>query len=176
MTPHVMKRDGCKVPFKSERIKEAILRAAKAAEVDDADYCATVAAVVSEQMQGRNQVDINEIQTAVENQLMSGPYKQLARAYIEYRHDRDIEREKRGRLNQEIRGLVEQTNASLLNENANKDSKVIQPSATCWPGSWLNTMHASTCCRVTWCRHMSVAIFTITISITRRSSRCSTAC
>ncbi|XPE24689.1 ATP cone domain-containing protein [Shigella sonnei] len=35
-----MKRDGCKVPFKSERIKEAILRAAKAAEVDDADYCA----------------------------------------------------------------------------------------------------------------------------------------
>ncbi len=53
MTPHVMKRDGCKVPFKSERIKEAILRAAKAAEVDDADYCATVAAVVSEQMQGR---------------------------------------------------------------------------------------------------------------------------
>lgn len=38
-------------------------------------------------------VDINEIQTAVENQLMSGPYKQLARAYIEYRHDRDIERE-----------------------------------------------------------------------------------
>jgi predicted lipid-binding transport protein (Tim44 family) len=67
MTPHVMKRDGCKVPFKSERIKEAILRAAKAAEVDDADYCATVAAVVSEQMQGRNQVDINEIQEQVKN-------------------------------------------------------------------------------------------------------------
>ncbi|XPE61020.1 ATP cone domain-containing protein [Shigella flexneri] len=52
----------CKVPFKSERIEEAILRAAKAAEVDDADYCATVAAVVSEQIQGRNEVDINEIQ------------------------------------------------------------------------------------------------------------------
>lgn len=103
MTPHVMKRDGCKVPFKSKRIKEAILRAAKAAGVDDADYCATVAEVVSSQMNARSQVDINEIQTAVENQLMSGPYKQLARAYIEYRHDRDIQREKRGRLNQEIR-------------------------------------------------------------------------
>ncbi|MGM3311051.1 anaerobic ribonucleoside-triphosphate reductase [Enterobacter hormaechei subsp. steigerwaltii] len=125
MTPHVMKRDGCKVPFKSERIKEAILRAAKAAGVDDADYCATVAEVVSSQMHERSQVDISEIQTAVENQLMSGPYKQLARAYIEYRHDRDVQREKRGRLNQEIRGLVEQTNSSLLNENANKDSKVI---------------------------------------------------
>ena len=125
MTPHVMKRDGCKVPFKSERIQEAILRAAKAAGVDDADYCATVADVVSRQMNERSQVDISEIQTAVENQLMSGPYKQLARAYIEYRHDRDVQREKRGRLNQEIRGLVEQTNSALLNENANKDSKVI---------------------------------------------------
>jgi ribonucleoside-triphosphate reductase len=53
MTPHVMKRDGCKVPFRSERIKEAILRAAKAAGVDDADYCATVAEVVSNQMNAR---------------------------------------------------------------------------------------------------------------------------
>ena len=107
-----------------ERIQEAILRAAKAAGVDDADYCATVAEVVSQQMQGRAQVDINEIQTAVENQLMSGPISSW-RAYIEYRHDRDSQREKRGRLNQEIRGLVEQTNSALLNENANKDSKVI---------------------------------------------------
>ena len=34
-------------------------------------------------------------------------------------------RESRGRLNREIQGLIEQTNFSLLNENANKDSKVI---------------------------------------------------
>ena len=47
---------------------EAILRAAKAAGVDDADYCATVADVVSRQMNERSQVDISEIQTAVENQ------------------------------------------------------------------------------------------------------------
>ncbi len=80
MTPHVMKRDGCKVPFKSERIKEAILRAAKAAEVDDADYCATVAGCQRADA-GPQPVDINEIQTAVENQLMSGPYKQLARLH-----------------------------------------------------------------------------------------------
>ncbi|XNM63704.1 ATP cone domain-containing protein [Escherichia coli] len=78
MTPHVMKRDGCKVPFKSERIKEAILRAAKAAGVDDADYCATVAAIVSQQMQDQSQVDITRFRP--QNQLMSGPYKQLARS------------------------------------------------------------------------------------------------
>ncbi|GAA3587191.1 anaerobic ribonucleoside-triphosphate reductase [Gibbsiella greigii] len=125
MKPVVIKRDGCQVPFDEARIGQAVERAALAAEIVDADYCATIARVVAQQMEQRQRVDIHEIQQAVENQLMAGPYKQLARAYIEYRHDRDISRELRGRLNQEIRGLVEQSNVALLNENANKDSKVI---------------------------------------------------
>ncbi|MBE0152587.1 anaerobic ribonucleoside-triphosphate reductase [Serratia fonticola] len=125
MKPVVIKRDGCQVSFDEMLIKQAIERAALAADVVDADYCATVARVVAQQMENRPRVDIHEIQQAVENQLMSGPYKQLARTYIEYRHDRDVSRELRGRLNQEIRGLVEQSNVALLNENANKDSKVI---------------------------------------------------
>ncbi|MEG1112329.1 MAG: anaerobic ribonucleoside-triphosphate reductase, partial [Hafnia sp.] len=125
MKPIVIKRDGCQVPFDEQRIKEAVVRAAQAAGVDDTDYCATVARVVAMQMADLERVDIHVIQNAVENQLMAGNYKQLARAYIEYRHDRDVSREQRGRLNQEIRGLVEQSNAALLNENANKDSKVI---------------------------------------------------
>lgn len=125
MTPQVVKRDGCKVPFDPTRIQEAVQRAARAVGLDEAGYCAAVADAVSRQLQARQEVDISEIQTAVENQLMAGPYKALARAYIEYRHDRDVRREQRSRLNQEIRGLVEQTNAALLNENANKDSKVI---------------------------------------------------
>lgn len=160
MTPHVMKRDGCKVPFKSERIQEAILRAAKAAGVDDADYCATVAEVVSSQMNERSQVDINEIQTAVENQLMAGPYKQLARAYIEYRHDRDVQREKRGRLNREIRGLVEQTNSALLNENANKDSKVIPTQRDLLAGIVAKHYARQHLLRATWCRRTSAVKFT----------------
>lgn len=100
MKPVVIKRDGCKVPFDEVRIKEAIVRAATAAEINDDAYCASVAKAVADQMEGRTAVDINEIQQAVENQLMSGNYKTLARTYIEYRHDRDISREKRGRLNQ----------------------------------------------------------------------------
>ena len=56
---------------------------------------------------------------------MIGPYKKLARTYIEYRHDRDRIREERSRLNQDIKGLIEQSNVAILNENANKDSKVI---------------------------------------------------
>ncbi|MFS7181821.1 ATP cone domain-containing protein [Serratia proteamaculans] len=36
-------------------------------------------------MSQQPRVDIHEIQRAVENQLMAGEYKQLARAYIEHR-------------------------------------------------------------------------------------------
>uniref|UniRef100_UPI0036DEEBFE anaerobic ribonucleoside-triphosphate reductase n=1 Tax=Photorhabdus sp. RM322S TaxID=3342825 RepID=UPI0036DEEBFE len=121
----VIKRDGRQVPFNEIRIRDAVKQAASAAGVTDDEYCAQVASAVTQLMADHSQVDIRNIQHAVENQLMAGNYKHLARLYIEYRHDRDPARESRSRLNQEIRGLVEQSNISLLNENANKDSKVI---------------------------------------------------
>lgn len=125
MKPVVIKRDGCQVNFDEQRIFQAVCHAARAAGVDDQSYCASVAELVAQQVMPRSHVDIRDIQDAVENQLMAGPHKAMARHYIEYRHDRDVAREQRGRLNQEIRGLVEQSNMALLNENANKDSKVI---------------------------------------------------
>ncbi|MGV7962694.1 anaerobic ribonucleoside-triphosphate reductase [Photorhabdus tasmaniensis] len=121
----VIKRDGRQVPFDEIRIRDAVKQAASAAGVIDDEYCAQVASTVTQLMADHRQVDIRNIQHAVENQLMAGNYKHLARLYIEYRHDRDLARESRSRLNQEIRGLVEQSNISLLNENANKNSKVI---------------------------------------------------
>lgn len=125
MATQVIKRDGCQVAFDPARIEAAIRAAAQAAKIDDDDYCATAASQISAQLTARPSVDIAEVQRAVENQLMAGRYPQLARSYIEYRHDRDVARELRGRLNHEIRGLIEQSNPALLNENANKDSKVI---------------------------------------------------
>ncbi|MDF7659720.1 anaerobic ribonucleoside-triphosphate reductase [Erwiniaceae bacterium L1_54_6] len=125
MATVVIKRDGCKVPFDAQRIASAVQAAARAAQVNDSAWCAQVATEVGQQLASRDEVDIRDIQCAVEETLMSGPWPQLARAYIEYRHDRDLAREQRGKLHHAIRGLVEQTNAALLNENANKDSKVI---------------------------------------------------
>ncbi|OAN13012.1 anaerobic ribonucleoside triphosphate reductase [Photobacterium jeanii] len=125
MNPVVIKRDGCRVPFDTLRIKEAVLSAAKSVEAMNEAYAASVADGVLSQFISAKEVEIHAIQDAVENHLMAGPHKEVARAYIEYRHDRDISREKKSHLNNEIRGLIEQSNASLLNENANKDSKVI---------------------------------------------------
>ena len=84
-----------------------------------------IAKEVESRLQGQTEVDIHHIQDAVEASLMKSGHIELARVYIEYRHDRDIARERKSQLNSEIHGLIEQSNASLLNENANKDSKVI---------------------------------------------------
>lgn len=123
--PVVIKRDGYRTPFDETRIKDAVIAAANSAGIDDSAYAEKVAKNAAYSVAMLDEINIHDLQDAVENLLMEGPYKSLARVYIEYRHDRDIKREVSSRLNKEIRGLVEQSNAALLNENANKDSKVI---------------------------------------------------
>ncbi|SQH76153.1 anaerobic ribonucleoside-triphosphate reductase [Shewanella benthica] len=123
--PVVIKRDGYRTPFDETRIRDAVVAAANSAGIEDRSYAVSVAASVAKCVAEHAEIDIHELQDLVENHLMEGPYKSLARVYIEYRHDRDLHRETSSRLNQDIRGLVDQTNADLLNENANKDAKVI---------------------------------------------------
>ncbi|MBD1559054.1 anaerobic ribonucleoside-triphosphate reductase [Vibrio sp. S9_S30] len=125
MNTVVIKRDGAKAPFDKGRIITAVKSASNTSDEALYRYAEQVASVVYRSLENRQEVCIQEIQTLVENELMQGPYKGLARSYIEYRHDRDIAREKLSVLNKEIEGLIEQSNAELLNENANKDGKVI---------------------------------------------------
>ncbi|MDP2572340.1 anaerobic ribonucleoside-triphosphate reductase [Vibrio penaeicida] len=125
MNTVVIKRDGAKAPFDKGRIITAVESASNTSDEALYRYAEQVASAVYNSLENRLEVCIQEIQTLVENELMQGPYKGLARSYIEYRHDRDIAREKLSVLNKEIEGLIEQSNADLLNENANKDGKVI---------------------------------------------------
>ncbi|EGR4451033.1 anaerobic ribonucleoside-triphosphate reductase [Vibrio cholerae] len=125
MKPIVIKRDGSKAPFNRDRIQAAVESAAEHADQKIAIYALNVALAVELKLRDYDEVHITEIQTLVENELMQGPYKALARSYIEYRHDRDVAREKQSKLTKEIEGLIQESNADLLNENANKDGKVI---------------------------------------------------
>ncbi|MBN3572165.1 anaerobic ribonucleoside-triphosphate reductase [Vibrio neptunius] len=125
MKPIVIKRDGSRAPFSRDRIQAAVEAAAEHVDKEIAIYALNVALAVELQLKDHDEVHITEIQTLVENELMQGPYKSLARSYIEYRHDRDIAREKQSVLTREIEGLIEESNVDLINENANKDGKVI---------------------------------------------------
>lgn len=120
----VIKRDGAKVHYNSNLIKLAVEAAAENIDSVNPKLGETIAEILEAKLANRSEISINEIQRMVEVELMH-QNEDVARVYIEYRHDRDIEREKVSVLNAEITGLVEQSNADLLNENANKDSKVI---------------------------------------------------
>ncbi|MDG2916617.1 anaerobic ribonucleoside-triphosphate reductase [Bisgaard Taxon 10/6] len=124
---YVIKRDGSRSSFEIQRIINAIKKAAKAVDVQDERYYHQIGQQACDEIfeHYQNEIDISHIQRIVENKLMASSYPQVARAYIEYRHDRDSAREKRSKLTKEIEGLIEQTNMAVLNENANKDSKVI---------------------------------------------------
>ncbi len=75
-----------------QRIKEVVMGAAKSIndmEMSEA-YAMSVAEAALAQFQHAEEVEIHAIQDAVENQLMVGPHQAVARAYIEYRHDREL--------------------------------------------------------------------------------------
>ena len=120
----VIKRDGAKATFNAQLIKNAVQAAVESINSPNRELGDIVAANVCEKMNGRAEIEISEIQSLVEKELMHVD-EDVALAYIEYRHDRDVQREKASALSAEISGLIEQSNADLLNENANKDSKVI---------------------------------------------------
>lgn len=123
----VIKRDGSRAEFEIQRIINAIKKAASAVNIQDEMFCHKIGQLVCDNIFAhyKKEIDISHIQEIVENHLMASKYPQVARAYIEYRHERDLAREKRSNLTKEIEGLIEQSNVELLNENANKDSKVI---------------------------------------------------
>lgn len=123
----VIKRDGAKAPFDIRCIINAIKAASSACHIQNDDFCQKIGEEVQKRItaQYSESIDISCIQNTVEEVLMHSEYPEIARAYIEYRHDRDIQRSKRSALTREIEGLIDQTNIAILNENANKDAKVI---------------------------------------------------
>lgn len=123
----VIKRDSREVIFDINKIKNAIEKAMAELKISDDNFINhTLVCILADiNNSQKEKIEIHIIQKIIENNLMKSSYPDIARAYIEYRHDRDIYREKNSLLNKNIQGLIEQSDLSILNENANKDSKVI---------------------------------------------------
>ena len=90
----IKKRDGRSVPFDPEKIKAAVLKAFKAVDGEITEYAELKAQNIADYILGYmdglpNELTIDDIQTLVEHGLMSCKRKDVATAYIEYRHDRD---------------------------------------------------------------------------------------
>ncbi|AUR83039.1 anaerobic ribonucleoside-triphosphate reductase [Vibrio phage 1.031.O._10N.261.46.F8] len=127
----VIKRDGKTVEFDRSRIEIAVNNAANSAGLSklDADLLATkvangIASLLG-QLKHTDELHIHEIQNMVEASLMQQASPEVAREYITYRHDRDQSRDMQSELTKEVNTLFDLSNKDVINENANKDGRVI---------------------------------------------------
>ena len=125
----VVKRDGRALPFDDARIREALHKAFEAVHGDVTDADVRTIAGLTDQIDRElaerfsAEVKIYEIQSVVEHVLLEAREYEVARAYIDYRVQRDFARSRATDLNHSINKLLDKDQA-LVNENANKDSDV----------------------------------------------------
>jgi len=122
----VTKRDGAVVKYNGAKIAEACERAARAANHPSPwELAFSIAGQVEQQCRasGKDALDIPAIQEMVENALMK-TCPDVARVYIQYRHDRDMIRTRGSELHAKLMGLVHKTDIEATTENANKDANV----------------------------------------------------
>ena len=119
----VIKRDGRRVKFNKIKIKDAILKAFKEVDGELSSYAEAIADSIASQIEssGREQMTVEQIQDAVEEQLMQSDRCDVARAYIIYRNDRSRERERKSALIQSVKEKLQASN--VQNQNANVDEK-----------------------------------------------------
>ena len=121
---YVIKRDGRKMPFDTEKIKQAILKAFSAVDGNLDDYAYTKAENIANYIEGycedqKEPLSIEEIQDLVENGLMSTKRKDVAKAYIKYREKRTEQRTWNSTL---MAAAKEKLDGSKIdNQNANVD-------------------------------------------------------
>lgn len=120
----IIKRDGRKVPFDPERIKNAVLRAFQAVDGKASSYAEEKAQNIADYILGYmegipNELTIDDIQVLVEHGLMSCKRKDVATAYIEYRHDRDKIRKWNNKTMAVMKEKLQASNVE--NQNANVD-------------------------------------------------------
>ena len=124
MTYTIRKRDGRSVPFDPEKIKKAVLAAFKQVDGEITPYAEEKAQDIADYIEGYmegapNELTIDEIQSLVEHGLMSTKRKDVAIAYIEYRHDRDKIRNWNSKMMDIVSEKLSASN--VVNQNANVD-------------------------------------------------------
>lgn len=128
----VKKRDGRIVNFNEQKIVDAILAAFKSVDGTISDYAVEKAVNIASYIKGYFDEDdnekryipsIEEIQDLVEKGLMSTKRKDVAKAYVLYREERNKARG--NSTDGSIEELLGGTSEYWNNENSNKNAKVV---------------------------------------------------
>lgn len=118
----VSKRDGRKVLFNRDKIKEAVLNAFIEVDGEESQYAKDKAREIANYIESLDKdLSVEEIQNIVEEKLMGSNRKDVARAYIIYRNNRSIERDKNSILYKNITRKLQAQDVE--NQNANVDER-----------------------------------------------------
>lgn len=120
----VIKRDGRKVQFDKQKIQDAINGAfqdVKQQNCNDNGIIARVMRYIDAYQELSDTIEVEKIQDIVERALMEEGYYNVAKAYIRYRYEHELERQKHN--DQELLDMVQGDNDYWNTENSNKNVK-----------------------------------------------------
>lgn len=119
----VIKRDGRKVDFDKEKIRQAVLKAFEEVDGEITSEAKSKASDIVSYISNMevDELPVEDIQDIVEEKLMASKRKDVARKYIIYRNNRTKVREQNMKLMKDISEKL--TASNVQNQNANVDEK-----------------------------------------------------
>ena len=120
---NIQKRDGMIVPFDEKRIVRAIFRAMNVAQEGNEQKASLVMekvleALLTVKMERKQKIfipSVETIQDIVENELIAAQFSQTAKAYILYRKERSLVREKVGFVPERVKELATESKKYFRN-------------------------------------------------------------
>lgn len=120
MTSYVIKRDGRKVDFNVDKITKAINAASQDARKQELGMNAeTIAETIRDN--GIDELAVEQIQDLVEQKLMEQGYYDIAKAYIRYRYEHELARQKKHQEDFDNAIASKLFASDVQNQNANVD-------------------------------------------------------
>lgn len=118
----IIKRDGREVAFDSEKVRSAIRKAFFAVDGEVSSYAEEKANNISRYIEELEEdtLTVEDVQDYVENGLMASKRKDVARAYISYRNDRNRERNRQDHIRQAIKEKLDGQKNDRQNANVDE--------------------------------------------------------
>lgn len=120
----VIKRDGREVQFDRQKIQDAIdgaFQDVSGRKCNDNGVLACIMGYINAYQELSDTIEVEKIQDIVERSLMEMGYYNVAKAYIRYRYEHELERQKHN--DQELLDMVKGDNDYWNTENSNKNVK-----------------------------------------------------
>lgn len=124
----VRKRDGRIEDWNGEKIVVAVSKSLKESGEKIPDEGGLIEKIKNACLKNAdtdNTIHVAELHKIVEMTLMKSKCKLTARKYIEYRSQRDMQRLRTSQIMKEVNGLNNESDPDVLNQNANKASRIL---------------------------------------------------